>query len=270
MSELSVFKSLAFCWDVFESDGLNDELIAFFLEHLAGNLLVIGSGQGIVSRALIDRGYSVDSIELLEEMASFAAKRRKINSTVSNFLTTPIERRYRSVIVNTGVILPSMSIDDLGRLFNNLHSCISDGGCAIVAYFERSEFDDFIEEYELDRSESIYEKLWDGIQQGRAIEHILADILGQRCPAFQYKKYHDDLSELQYQIKESGIRFQKQYPEQDVRRFIKEKLKYTPFGLSRKQQITLHQCAEQTGFSFVELKTFGKTNVAVLRKGSLS
>ena len=52
--QISLFRDLSFCWDHFEQDGLTDAIVLRFMPSIVSPVLVVGSGQGLVSRTLLD------------------------------------------------------------------------------------------------------------------------------------------------------------------------------------------------------------------------
>jgi hypothetical protein len=77
-------------WDLLEHHGLNAENAFLLSEALASPMLIVGSGQGLLSQYFAQCGYDICSVDRSIEMAKFATYRRGMPTVVCDALSSCI------------------------------------------------------------------------------------------------------------------------------------------------------------------------------------
>lgn len=132
----STFETLAAFWALTEEKGSNPEMIEGCQAYLQSPALVLGSGQGLVSEALVQRGLEVDSVDISPVMADYAMKRRGLSTFVADATTYASTHPYNTIVVSTGV-LTAQNIDTsfLKELLGNIRSLLAPDGVVLFSYF---------------------------------------------------------------------------------------------------------------------------------------
>jgi hypothetical protein len=109
--------SYAQFWDILEDTGLTPIGLKPVLPSIGSPVLLLGSGQGLISRYLLDNGLRVTSVDLSKPMASAAWQRRRVKTLIADAACLRLKKTFRTVIVATGVISPrhleGRFVDDL-------------------------------------------------------------------------------------------------------------------------------------------------------------
>lgn len=123
-------------WDLLEHQGLNAGNV-HLLRHFLGNpLLLLGSGQGLLSSCLIQVGYDVCSVDRSTKMATYAASRRGVSTVVCDALALRLSHRFEALIVSTGLVnLRFLNQGLLPRLLETINWHLAPGGRLALSYF---------------------------------------------------------------------------------------------------------------------------------------
>jgi len=123
-------------WDLLEDHGLNADNAQTLHDFLASPLLVMGSGQGLLSLHFLRAGYHVCSVERSVRMARSAARRRGVSTVVADALEIRLPQRFQGVIVSTGVV-NSRTLDQglLPPLLESINRHLVPGGRVALSYF---------------------------------------------------------------------------------------------------------------------------------------
>lgn len=264
---MSLFKDLSFCWDCFEQDGMNNKLISQFMATITSPVLVVGSGQGIVSRVLLDNGHHVHSIDCLESMAQLAIQRNSVETEVINFLDLNVTNEYRTVIINTGVIYPSFIKRYLDDFINKIDKVLKNEGVILLSFFRKTDFDKTVLDLRLHKDKRILVEIWRGLNSGRNIFKVLSNEF-RNTPGIKYLLYRHkrELEEFEVQIRNAGRRFGSSHNSCETERFIAKSLPYVSFGLERSDQTAIFHSFDRLPIKLKEV--FGTQNAtyAILEK----
>jgi SAM-dependent methyltransferase len=100
-----VWNCMAGVWELFETMGTAAEDLDDFEGLLASPMLVVGSGQGLLVRALRDRGHDVHGVDSSRRMAERASQRRGTDTVVADAAALPFASAgLRTVLLATGVL----------------------------------------------------------------------------------------------------------------------------------------------------------------------
>ncbi|MDC0357865.1 class I SAM-dependent methyltransferase [Oligoflexia bacterium] len=269
--ELQLFNDLAFCWEFFEEDGLNGSNIKNYLEYVASPVLVVGSGQGVVAKDLIEQGFDVCCIDCSEAMAKFANQRFGIETQVIDFLDFKSDKRFNTVIINTGVIFPKVIKAHAPELARKIHDCLFENGHVLLSFFQVTDFDATAKELKLHKASKLLVELWLSLQEGMGLSEFLKRKYSMH-PALQYllHRHKTDILEFEAQVKNACAQFMKvrrvDFNDPELLKFISEALPYVPYGISRDEQISLFAFMIKMNLSVKVVDSYGKLIVSILSK----
>jgi SAM-dependent methyltransferase len=137
-------------WDLLEHHGLNAENTRLLAGFLASPILILGSGQGLLSHYLAQAGYDVCGVDRSTEMATRAKYRRGMSTVVCDALQLHLRQRFRTIIVSTGVVNDQLlGRGQLPRLIRKVEGHLLPGGYLILGYFRISPWTLVAQELEL-------------------------------------------------------------------------------------------------------------------------
>lgn len=264
--ELKLFDNLAFCWSHFEQDGLNNQMINQYFASIKSPLLVVGSGQGIVSKCFLSKGLDVDNIDRLKSMANLAKSRRQIKTMVIDFLEFSPKKKYKTVIVNTGVLSSSFVSSHCLSFTEKLNTCLAKNAIAILSFFKKNDFDIAAEIIGITHNSELLVKIWEGTQNGVSITKIVESLKYLNGSFYLASKFKNDLIEFETQIRDSGQTFKTLYPNKSVQKFIANSLNYISFGLDMQLQLRLFNSIENYDFEIQEIFENHKTVITLIKK----
>lgn len=123
-------------WDLFEQNGLNGDNGHRLHNFLASPVLILGSGQGLMSAHFMRAGYRVCSVDKSARMAAYAARRRGVSTVVCDALLLRLPHHFQAVIVSTGLInLRSLGQGLLPPLLETIKWHLAPGGRLVLSYF---------------------------------------------------------------------------------------------------------------------------------------
>lgn len=265
--QISLFRDLSFCWDHFEQDGLTDAIILRFMSSIVSPVLVVGSGQGLVSRALLDARHHVHSIDCLESMAQLAVQRNSVETEVIDFLELNATNEYKTVVINTGVLYPLFLKRHLSKFIKKLDEVLMCGGVILLSFFRKTSFDITVMDLRLHKDKRLLVEIWRGINSGRNIFEVLLsefwDLPGMRYLLCRHKQ---ELEEFESQIRIAGRRFESSHSCKETEEFIAESLSYVSFGIEREDQISLFHSFDRSSIRLKEIYNSKNATFAILEK----
>lgn len=126
-------------WDIFEDeDGLTRRIAALLSQDICSPILLLGSGQGLISEYLLSVSKHVTSIDISPSMAEQARKRRSVETIVANASTVKLQQKFRTIIVSTGVFTSrQLKGEFLNKLLANIriHLDNHNQGKVLFCYF---------------------------------------------------------------------------------------------------------------------------------------
>lgn len=266
--EQDYFSNLAYCWEFFEQDGLTDDLINQYARHISEPVLVVGSGQGLVSRRLIDLGFDVSSVDSIPEMAHRAKERRGVDTEVVDFISLERQDIFRTIIVNTGVITPHL-IDELAQSFaDSLVRNLNAEGSVILAMFERTQFDEFAEYIGIDSSLSLLSHLCRKIEEGNGIfEALQSSEVGESITKYHALRYRNELLEFEAQIKHAYRAYGQCNHTKPAHEWLPSVLRYVSYGISNARQTHLMNAIGVKGLDIVNVDKFNSVIIVRFKNG---
>lgn len=265
--QISLFRDLSFCWEHFEQDGLTDAIILRFMSSIVSPVLVVGSGQGLVSRALLDAGHQVHSIDCLEIMAQLAVQRNSVETTVIDFLYLNATNEYKTVIINTGVLYPIFIKRHLNDFVDKINEVLRCGGMILLSFLRKTDFDITVLDLKLHKDKKLLVEIWRGLNSGRNIFEVLLnefrDLPGIRYLLCQHKQ---ELAEFESQIRIAGRKFESSNSCKKTEEFIAESLSYVSFGIERDDQISLFHSFDRLSIRLKEVDNVKNATFAILEK----
>lgn len=265
--QISVFRDLSFCWDHFEQDGLNDAVILRFMSSIVSPVLVVGSGQGLVSRVLLDAGHQVHSIDCLESMALLAVQRHSVETEVVDLLDLDATDAYNTIIVNTGVLYPSFVRKHLREFVSKINEALRDKGVIVLSFFRATDFDKTAVDFGLHKDRRLLTRIWQGVNSDKIISEVLLNEFGN-LPGIRYLlcQHKQELAEFESQIRIAGRRFESLNSCKKTEEFIAESLSYVSFGLERNEQISLFNSFDRLSIRLKDLDNVKNATFASLEK----
>ncbi len=135
---LTGFEELCPHWALFEHTGLNERVLAA-IDCFRSPILLLGSGQGLVPQALQSLGHAVTSVDISRQMIAYARSRRNIETIHGDAASVSIGRRFRTVVVNTGVITQANVRSPFARaVVHNAAAHLTANGRVVLAYLKYS------------------------------------------------------------------------------------------------------------------------------------
>lgn len=133
-------------WEAYENMGVSPKRLDRVLRYLESPILVMGSGMGLVSECLINKGYTVDSIDSSSEMIKRSREKRNIASILCNSEKTPFpDKSYKTILINSGVIdSVSLYAGDTQKILEECMRLIRNDGKVIISYFKEEPHMEFI------------------------------------------------------------------------------------------------------------------------------
>jgi len=246
---------------------MNDKLISQFMTTILSPVLVVGSGQGIVSRALLDDGHHVHSIDCLESMAQLAARRNYVETEVIDFLDLNATNEYRTVIINTGVLYPIFIKRHLNDFVDKINEVLRCGGVILLSFFRKTDFDRTVLDLKLHKDQRLLVEIWRGLNSGRNIFEVLSNEF-RDLPGIQYLlcRHKQELEEFEAQIRDAGRRFGSFHSSSETERFISKALSYVSFGLDRSDQISIFHSLDRLSMKLKNVYSVKNASYAVLEK----
>ena len=261
--EQQVFRRLAFCWHAFEHDGLTDTMVAGCLGHVDGPILVVGSGQGLVSQGLQRAGFEVVSVDSEPEMAVQAQARRNIATRVADFFELEADPGIRTVLVNTGVVTPSLVRTRAEAFARQLRRLVPVDGRVVLSYFQRTAFMDVAEEMGLRQSLSLLDSLCRRvIDHGERVQEALARCLPPAYPRNGLEAFPEEWADFQGQILAAYALYE---GPQDPHTVLPQALRYVPFGLREDKRVHLMQTLERAGLVLEHGWRKDSVHISILR-----
>lgn len=136
------FDKLCPFWEFFEGEGLNERIVNL-APHIVDPVLLLGSGQGLVSEALGTICKDLTNLDKSPTMAVYAKLRRGQDTILDEVDSFKLGRLFATIVVNTGIITaPKISTGFVERLVGTILRHMSPSGKVIVSYFRRSVFSD--------------------------------------------------------------------------------------------------------------------------------
>jgi SAM-dependent methyltransferase len=134
----SSFDELCAYWEFFERSGLNENVLELS-EYIRSPVLLLGSGQGVVSQALLDQGLDVTNVDISNSMIQYARSRRNVETIEANAASVSFDRKFNTILVNTGIlteenIRTSFNLD----LLKNVDKHLAERGRVLLAYLRCS------------------------------------------------------------------------------------------------------------------------------------
>lgn len=265
--EQKFFTKMAYCWEYFEKDGLTDILIDKYINSIVNPVLVVGSGQGLVSSYLIKLGFNVSSIDSVLEMATLAKERRNVDTEIIDILDFKSNYNFNTIIVNTGVASPSFVDNFSKQLAISLNNNLKVGGKVVLASFERTHYDDFAHRLFLDKSHSLIKYLCTEIYSGNNIINALRNSeVAHNFTKYCSIRYKKELMEYEYQIKNAMLAYYNQNPNQPLNDNFYSYLCHIPYGLSDLQQTYLMDNMFLEGLIVQSVDKHDSVIIAILKK----
>lgn len=267
-NEQQVFEFFAKAWQGFEHDGLNHQIIQQYIPRLKKRVTVAGAGWGLISKALVDAGLKVISLDKVAEMACMAKDYRGIEVQTIDFLKYNSEEPTDSLVINTGVISPTSVDQDAYRIAEAAFRNVTPGGVVLAAFHERTTFDDLAQFLGLDTSTPLLQELCQQISDGASIiEALHQSSVADRFTNFLAIRFLDDLKEMERQISFSLKVFREEgMPEYWIETVLPSELRHKPFGLNVRRQINLANAFENTGFNIISSDKHDNTIVTMMTK----
>jgi len=133
-------------WDLLEHQGLEIDFMQRFIGFVDSPCLVVGSGQGLLSEFLEQRGYEVVNNDSCTDMAVRAKQRRQIETIVGNIVDIRLPIKFKTVVISTGIINElAIAQNQLYKIINSIDHHLIVGGSLILAYFRRTFWTDLAE-----------------------------------------------------------------------------------------------------------------------------
>lgn len=251
VNEASLFDRLAFCWESFENDGANTSTVSHLQHSIASPVLVVGSGQGLVSSAIHAIGHEVVSIDRSPEMAKFAAARRSVDTTVCDLLDFFPQQKFATIFVNTGVISPLVFPDRLHQSTRRIRELARPEATVLASCLLWTDFDAVAEQLGLGDNPDLITEIDCSILAGDSINEALDTIHGP-SPELEYLKqrFHPEFATFENQIRQAGNCHREAFPEGSTPGFLASSLRYVPYGIDTAQQMEVIQSFTAHGFAF--------------------
>lgn len=130
-------------WELYEDKaGLTTRITEALYEKICSPVLILGSGQGVISEDLLLEGKDVTSVDISRVMANKARERRGIETVVADATSVMLKKRFRSIIVPTGVLtMQRMEGDFVEKLLRNIRAHSESETKVIFSYFWNSPWD---------------------------------------------------------------------------------------------------------------------------------
>jgi SAM-dependent methyltransferase len=132
------WNQLAPVWQHFELQGLNPRSLAPFHSLMHGRVLVVGSGQGLLVRALREWGYEAMGVDSSPEMVGYAKRRVGIDSILADGRNLPFCERSFDTVVISGGVLDGLGENERLPLLNQCRSILNERGTVLVAALQPS------------------------------------------------------------------------------------------------------------------------------------
>jgi Methyltransferase domain len=158
----SAFDAFGPYWEYFEQAGLSGEALKS-IEPIVSPVLVLGSGQGVVSQTLTAAGHDVTNVDCSRAMIDYARTRRQVETILGDAASIALERRFATVIIATGILTDAnVHTRFVTDVVNNADRHLSDDGHVVLAYFRRSRAREVLERLGLLGHPSTNAKVWEG------------------------------------------------------------------------------------------------------------
>jgi SAM-dependent methyltransferase len=256
-------------WDLLEQHGLNAENASLLDNYSASPILILGSGQGLVSQHFLQAGYSVCSVDRSAEMADGAMRRRGISTVVCDALNLYLDQRFSTIIISTGVINErSLGHGDLSRLLKRVRSQLVQRGFLVLSYFRMTPWTLAARELGLYARPSNNTIFWRA--QGDLAEaerFFVANVEHSEAAQRVFKEHRKALSRHMDAIMAVGKRHI-QLGKEEPGDFIANYSGYYPFPLTRSTELLLRQALHAQQFlpRLVKSVNGGDTMVLVCEK----
>lgn len=132
------WNQLASVWQYFEWQGLNPRSLAPFRPLMHGRVLVVGSGQGLLVRALREWGYAAMGVDSSPEMVGYAKRRVGIDSIIADGRSLPFCERSFGTVVISGGVLDGLGENERLPLLNQCRSILDERGTVLAAALQPS------------------------------------------------------------------------------------------------------------------------------------
>jgi Methyltransferase domain len=198
-------------WDLYEEDGLTPFVTEAISQYICSPVILLGSGQGLVSKNLMLQGKKVTSIDACPEMADRAKKRRGIPTIVGDATTIKLQQKFNSVIVSTGILFQQQIYEDFTeKLLTNIRLLSQTNSRAIFCYFWYSPWERVKQSlgfYNKSSSNGIY--FWKARGNLEKLKYLLITEAGvsQRTIDEIFDQWEDALQNLLNQYLKVGERF---------------------------------------------------------------
>jgi SAM-dependent methyltransferase len=137
-TRVSSFDELSPYWRFLENGGLNENL-SVLVEYVASPVLLLGSGQGLVSQKLVARGYDVTNVDISRSMIGYAKSRRGVETIEADAASVSISRKFRTIIISTGLVTEANAQTRfVVELLTNVDRHLACGGQVLLTYLKTS------------------------------------------------------------------------------------------------------------------------------------
>jgi ABC-2 type transport system ATP-binding protein len=124
-------------WEEIEDRHLGVFLTEKLLDDMAGPVLVVGAGQGLIVEYLKKKGLVVDGIDLEKEMIVQARNRRSIALIQADAAALPLESgTYQTVIIATGVVDYIYETAVIGTILREAFRVLRPHGALFVSFYQ--------------------------------------------------------------------------------------------------------------------------------------
>lgn len=229
-------------WDLLEHHGLNADNVGQLAGFLASPILVLGSGQGLLSQRLARAGHDVCSVDRSAEMAELARRRRGVMTLVCDALDLDLGQQFGTVLVTTGVISDALCGGPfLPRLLRVVHRHLTQDGRAIIAYFRVSPWTHVARNLGLYGQPSKNVLFWRAHGDLALAEHLFADSTNRaHIVHAAFDAHRTALDRHMTSIVAIGERYHR-LSRRSPEDFIGSHSGYYPFPLRRKSESVVHR-----------------------------
>lgn len=254
-------------WDLIEENGLNSDVVHRLAPDLESPILIVGSGQGLVSARCIALGHNVWSVDKSAAMADRALHRRRVPTIVGDVFEVELAMRFKTILVSTGII-NERTLDEavLPRLMASVRRLLADDGRLVLAYFRRSLWTDIATELGLYGRPSRNLLFWQARGDLAHAEQKFSDAANRPADVHRvFSEHYEPLARHQDFITRVGQRHQ-MLAGREPDAFIAEHSGYYPFPLTREAE---RQVEDVLGSERLSRRTLvvngGDTSVHVCR-----
>ena len=252
-------------WDLYEDeDGLTTSIVTQLSQYIRSPILLLGSGQGLISECLIFRGEKVTSVDISQEMADKALERRGIQTVVADVATVKLQQQFSTIIVSTGIIdTHRLEGEFLDKLLENIKTHSHKAAHILFFYFWNSPWEQAKQLLGIYKKPSSEIYFWQAQGNLETAKRLLVSEGGipQETVDEIFNQWQEELQAMQELILRVGERYRVNNGQDPEPYFAKAMPIFATLFLTEQQELDLKNKLQLSSFQIDQLLSFKDNRV---------